>query len=250
MSKSESFRDYPKILKIEDDGKIIALDKHGKINTDLNIHTITDDKQRSIFGEVIYNPYSRVEKNYDNYDKRPEDYYNQRDREREFQLQEENKKAKSKNKWLGILLTIAIVVIAFFVVKHFMFNNESENQSDVANEQLQQENQQLQQDINDTKSELKNTQNNANQTQESINQLQSKVDELKANNQDQNAVNEYQNGVDQLQEAQNSKQNGNKEEMQDQLKKVNEVIDTEKISEQGKNQWDKFKNWLSDNMSW
>lgn len=105
------------------------------------------------------------------------------------------------------------------------------------------------QDINDTKSELKNTQNNANQTQESINQLQSKVDELKANNQDQNAVNEYQNGVDQLQEAQNSKQNGNKEEMQDQLKKVNEVIDTEKISEEGKGQWEKFKSWLNDNIS-
>ena len=116
MSKSEDFRDYPKILKIEDDGKIIALDKHGKINTDLNIHTITDDKQRSIFGEVIYNPYSRVEKNYDNYDKRPEDYYNQRDREREWQLQEENKKSKTKNKWLGILLTIAIVFIFGFIL--------------------------------------------------------------------------------------------------------------------------------------
>lgn len=37
MSNSESFRDYPKILKIEDDGKIIALDKHGKINTDSNM---------------------------------------------------------------------------------------------------------------------------------------------------------------------------------------------------------------------
>ncbi|WP_436949329.1 hypothetical protein [Staphylococcus shinii] len=249
MSKSENFRDYPKILKIENDGKIIALDKNGKINTDLNIHTIDDDKQRIVFGEVIYNPYSRTEKNYEGYNKQPEDYYNQRDREREWQLQEETKKTKSKNKWLGILLTIAIVVIAFFVIKNFMFNNESENQSDVANEQLEQENQQLQKDINDTKSELKNTQNNANQTQESINQLQSKVDELKANNQDQNAVNEYQNGVDQLQEAQNSKQNGNKEEMQDQLKKVNEVIDTEKISEKGKGQWEKFKSWLNDNIS-
>ena len=105
MSKSESFRDYPKILKIEDDGKIIALDKNGKINTDLNIHTITDDKQRSIFGEGIYNPYSRVEKNYDDYDTRPEDFYNQRDREREWQLQEENKKSKTKNKWFNLLVT-------------------------------------------------------------------------------------------------------------------------------------------------
>ncbi|MDW4404374.1 hypothetical protein QI045_12715 [Staphylococcus saprophyticus] len=256
MNKSENFRDYPKILKIEDDGKIIALDKNGQINTDLNIHTIDDNKQHLVFGKILYNPYSRYEKNRNTYNEnlnqnnRPEDYYNERDYKRDWEQQNEIHQSKRKNKWLGILLTIAIVVIAFFVIKNFTFNNEDETNSDVANEQLQQENQQLQQDINDTKSELEDTQNNAHQTQESINQLQSKVDELKANNQDQNAVNEYQNGIDQLQQAQNSKQNGNKEEMQDQLKKVNDVIDTEKISEKGKSQWEKFKNWLNDNISW
>lgn len=32
MSKSGDFREYPKILKIENDGRIIALDKHGRVN--------------------------------------------------------------------------------------------------------------------------------------------------------------------------------------------------------------------------
>lgn len=39
MSSPEKFGEYPRILKIEDDGKIIGLDKNGQINTDLNIHT-------------------------------------------------------------------------------------------------------------------------------------------------------------------------------------------------------------------
>ncbi|WP_305752662.1 hypothetical protein [Mammaliicoccus sciuri] len=47
-------------------------------------------------------------------------------------------------------------------------------------------------------------------------------------------------------EAQNSKINGNEEEMREKLKQIDEVIDTEKLSEQGKNQWDKFKGWLND----
>ncbi len=46
MSNPENFREYPRILKIEEDGKIIALDKNGEINTDLNIYSIDDEKQR------------------------------------------------------------------------------------------------------------------------------------------------------------------------------------------------------------
>lgn len=248
MSKSENFKDYPKILKIEDDGKIIALDKNGQINTDLNIHTIDDDKQRLVFGKVIYNPYSRTERNYDDYNKRPEDYYNQRDREREWQLQQENKKAKSKSKWLGILLTIAIVVIVGIIAMNFLSNKNLESNSEVANnEQVQQQNEQLKQEIDDTKEELKNSQNNEQQTQQSINELQTKVDNLKQNNQNQSAANEFQDGLNQLQEAQNSKENGNKNEMKEQLKQVEDKIDTEKISEESKNQWEKFKSWLNDN---
>ena len=43
MQRNNNFNEYPKILKIEDDGTIIALDKHGKVNTDLNTHSITDE---------------------------------------------------------------------------------------------------------------------------------------------------------------------------------------------------------------
>ncbi len=102
MSNPENFKEYPRIFKIVEDGKIIALDKHGEINIDLNIYSIDDEKQRLVFRKVIYNSYSRSDRNNENYNKCPEDYYNQRDREREWQLQEENKKSKSKNKWLGI----------------------------------------------------------------------------------------------------------------------------------------------------
>ena len=243
MNNSINFNDYPKILKIEDDGKIIALDKNGEINTDLNIHTIDDDKQRIVFGKVIYNSYSRSDKNYEDHNKRPEDFYNQRDREREWQLQEENKKTKSKNKWLGILLSITIVVIIAIITMNLLTKNDTE---DLNNDSIQQQNEQLKQEIDSTKEELKNSQQNEQQTQQSINELQSKVNNLNANNQNQNASNELQQGIDKLQEAQNSKINGNEEEMKEKLKQIDEVIDTEKLSEQGKNQWDKFKGWLND----
>lgn len=243
MNNSINFNDYPKILKIEDDGKIIALDKNGEINTDLNIHTIDDNKQRIVFGKVIYNSYSRSDKSYADYNKRPEDFYNQRDREREWQLQEENKKTESKNKWLGILLSITIVVIIAIITMNVLTKNDTE---DLNNDSIQQQNEQLKQEIDSTKEELKNSQQNEQQTQQSINELQNKVNNLNANNQNQSASNELQQGIDKLQEAQNSKINGNEEEMKEKLKQIDEVIDTEKLSEQGKIQWDKFKGWLND----
>lgn len=43
----------------------------GEINTDLNIHTIDDDKQLIVFGKVIYNPYSRSDRNYENNNEHP-----------------------------------------------------------------------------------------------------------------------------------------------------------------------------------
>jgi hypothetical protein len=54
-----------------------------------------------------------------------------------------------------------------------------------------------------------------------------------------------QQGIDKLQEAQNSKINGNEEEIK-KLRQIDEVIDTEKLSEQGKNQWEKFKSWIDE----
>ncbi|WP_239710654.1 hypothetical protein [Mammaliicoccus sp. E-M21] len=239
MSNPENFREYPRILKIEDDGKIIALDKSGKINTDLNIYSIDDEKQRLVFGKVIYNPYSRSDRNYDNNNKRPEDYYNQRDREREWQIQEENKRTKSKNKWLGILLSISIVVIIGIITMNVLTNDTEDSNNDL----IPQQNEQLKSEIDSTKEELRNSQQNEQQTQQRINELQDKVNNLNANNQN-NASDELQQGIDKLQEAQNSKINGNEEEMKEKLKQIDEVIDTEKLSEQGKNQWEKFKGWL------
>ncbi|MDG0844471.1 hypothetical protein M4L39_13715 [Staphylococcus equorum] len=259
MSNSENFREYPKILKIEDDGKIIALDRNGGINTDLYTHSITDDDSYRVFGKPfkdLYNKYiylSRYEKNKETYkndipqSNRPEDFYTQRDRDNERNQRKDLQKSKNSKKWLSILLVIALIIIGFLLVKSYFFSNEQDNQDVANNEQMQQENEQLKQDINDTKSELQNSQQNEQQTQQSINELQTKVDNLKQNNQDQSAANEFQDGVNQLQEAQNSKENGNKNEMKEQLKQVEDKIDTEKISEESKNQWEKFKSWLNDN---
>ncbi|WP_281512302.1 hypothetical protein [Mammaliicoccus vitulinus] len=252
MSASENFKDYPKILKIENDGKIIALDQNGNINTDLNTHTINDEKQKLVFGQILYSPYSRTEKNKNDYNennKNAENYYNQRDREREWQLQDEKKQAKTKNKWLGFLLTIAIVVIAFLVIKGTLFNN-NQNENVTDNEQLQQSNQQLQQDMNNTKNKLKDSQANEQQTQQDINNLQNKIDDLKTNNQDnQNngTLNSYQDGINQLQEAQNSKTNGNYEQAKEKVKDLDQYFDKEEITDKGKSQWNKFKSWLEDN---
>lgn len=103
MTNNNSFNDYPKILKIEDDGKIIALDKYGNVNTDLNIHTVNDQQQQDIYGKILYNPYRRTVKNSESYndhkynDYKSETSYNQRDRERELQLLEENKNQSASN---------------------------------------------------------------------------------------------------------------------------------------------------------
>ncbi|MEJ7323614.1 hypothetical protein WL283_09775 [Staphylococcus epidermidis] len=43
-----------------------------------------------------------------------------------------------------------------------------------------------------------------------------------------------QQGIDKLREAHNSKINGNEEEMKEKLKQIDEVIDTEKLSQQEK----------------
>ncbi|HDE7319689.1 TPA: hypothetical protein ACF9DN_003113 [Staphylococcus aureus] len=70
MSKSGDFREYPKILKIENDGRIIALDKHGRVNSQFYTNTITDEDSIKVFGlkfKLLYHDYvndnlSRVEK--------------------------------------------------------------------------------------------------------------------------------------------------------------------------------------------
>jgi len=48
-----SKKDYPRIIEIKEDGRIIALDKHNKLNTDLNINTLTYQQQEKIFGGIL-----------------------------------------------------------------------------------------------------------------------------------------------------------------------------------------------------
>lgn len=258
MHKSENFRDYPKIIDIERNGQIIGLDKKGRINKDFNAGEINSNDFYDAFGQdydLLHEKYvrehlSRYERNKDSYtndaaDKRPEDYYNERDFKRDLEQQNEIKKSKSKNKWLVALLVVAAIIIAFIFISKYVADKNSEvNQ---ANEAQNANNEQLQQEINDTKSQLQSSQQNEQDTQQKINDLQSKIDNMNDSNSNNSKGNELQSGVNQLQEAQNNKVNGNKEEMKENLKKVDDAIDTEKISEKGKNQWEKFKNWINDN---
>ena len=119
MNDNHSFSDYPKILKIEDEGKIIALDKNGKVNTDLNIHTVSDEQQQAIFGDILYQPYRRITKSNQLYDTNSqkshnqEPHYNQQDRERELYLLDENKKERTvtaETDHLGIALDVIEVL--------------------------------------------------------------------------------------------------------------------------------------------
>ena len=48
-----SNKDYPRIIEIENDGKIIAKDKYNKLNTELNIHTLTYKQQEEVFGGIL-----------------------------------------------------------------------------------------------------------------------------------------------------------------------------------------------------
>jgi len=256
MNRNEDFKEYPKILKIENDGKVIALDRQGRINTDFNTNNINDESFYNVFGKrfgdlhrrYVDENLSRLDKNKNDYQEdaqqsqptKPQDYYNERDYKRDLEQQNEIEKSKRKNKWLWGLLIVAILIIAFFVIKGQLSNNNEQD------DQASKENEQLQQEIKDTKSDLKDSKQDNQDTQQRINNLQNKVDNMKNNNEDNNNTQDLQEGVKQLQSAQNSKINGNEEEMKDKLSKIDNVIDTEKLSEQGKNQWEKFKNWMSE----
>lgn len=67
-------KDYPRIIEIKEDGRIIAIDKYNKLNTDLNMHTLTNQQQNEVFGGILIKP-----KQSDN----PNRYYNDRDYYRE-----------------------------------------------------------------------------------------------------------------------------------------------------------------------
>lgn len=249
---------YPKIIKIEDNGDIVALDKRGRVNTEFNINNINNDKAYNTFGtsfDKLHDDY--INENLSRYEKNKQSYRDQDQTERvkpydeRYDLNNDNlyvpkKKNKSK-KWFSIIIgLIAIVVIIFLVISYITNKDEEKRQQ----EQQTATNQQLQQDMKDTQSKLADSQTDKQQTQQEINNLQNRVDNLKNNQQentDQGAINSYQDGIDKLQDAQNSKAAGNYEEVKDKVKGLDKYIDTEKITDKGKSQWNKFKIWLESN---
>lgn len=264
MSKTENFKDYPKILRIENDGRIIGLDKNGRINNEFNTNTVNRENFFKTYNaefNTLYDKYksenlenlSRYEKNKNSYSPeqqaRPSNdsagYYNDRDLRHELEQQQELKSSKRKNKWLFFLLAIAIIVIGIFMAKSY-FNSQAETEKQAS---LNNDNQQLQKQIDDTKDQLSNSQQNEQQTQNKINDLQDKIRSLKQNTDNHDDSNKLQQGIDKLQEAQNSKVNGNESDMKEQLSKVDNAINAEGIKGKAQEQWYKFKTWLNNNVS-
>lgn len=253
LKGKENFKDYPKIVRIENDGKIIGLDKHGRVNTDFNTNTVN----REEFFKVFNNDFSTLHENYVNennkesYDsdyikpnESPERFYNERDFKYDLDRQNELKKTKSKNKWLVTLLVIAVIIVAFFMIKNHFAAKEAET-----NEQNEVNNQQLQNEIEDTKSQLANSREGEQQTQDKISELQDKINNMNENRNSQSENNQLQEGINKLQDAQNSKMNGNEDQVKEQLGKVDEAIKNEDIQGKVKEKWENFKGWLSDNIS-
>lgn len=262
MQRNNNFNEYPKILKIEDDGTIIALDKRGKVNTDLNTHNITDEQQYDIFGDVIYNPYSRTHKNqqsyaHDSHDPdhlKSEAHYNQRDRERELQLLEENKRTKRKNMWLGLSAIVLLLIVGIFAVTAFFNSRDdgqqnqteqaqtaNQNQNDAGqgdNVNFEHQNSKIENQIQTIKDDISNG-NNA--TESKLQSLQDKVDSLKQeadSAKTENLADKYQSTVNNLEQAKDQQQNGNTDKMQEELDKVNNKLDDIK---------DKFSSFFDNN---
>lgn len=246
-------------MKIENDGKIIGLDKHGRVNTDFNTNRVN----REAFFEVFNNDFSTLHENYVNENlsryennkesynsdyikpnEAPERFYNERDFKNDLDRQNELKKTKSKNKWLVTLLVIAVIIVAFFMIKNHFAAKEAET-----NEQNEVNNQQLQNEIEETKTQLANSREGEQQTQNKINELQAKINNMNENNNSQSENNQLQEGVNKLQDAQNSKLNGNEDQVKEQLGKVDDAIKNEDIQGKVKNKWENFKDWISDNIS-
>lgn len=259
MQEKTNFKNYPKIMKIENDGKIIGLDKHGRVNTDFNTNTVN----REEFFEVFNNDFSTLHENYVNENlsryennkesyksdyikpnEAPERFYNERDFKNDLDRQNELKKTKSKNKWLVTLLVIAVIIVAFFMIKNHFATKEAET-----NEQNEVNNQQLQNEIEETKTQLANSREGEQQTQNKINELQAKINNMNENNNSKSENNQLQEGINKLQDAQNSKLNGNEDQVKEQLSKVDDAIKNEEIQGKVKNKWENFKDWLSDNIS-
>ncbi|UXR69957.1 hypothetical protein MUA26_02085 [Staphylococcus sp. IVB6246] len=224
MKRTQRSDVYPRVEKVLEDGTIIAYDKHNQLNTDLNIHTLTDQQQYDVFGGIII-------KNTSQHPHTPDyEYLRQKDSELH--------QTQRKNKWLLVGLVVALLVIGLFLLK------SCTNDTDEAIEQVEQNNAEQAELLQQKDSEL---QEQIKDTQESIasndTASQSKIDDLKQQIQDlrndinskkaDQVANQYDDTVDNLQNAENERQNGNSEKMQEQLDRVNSKLDeiTQKISD-------------------
>ncbi|MBM6209956.1 hypothetical protein H6K96_12115, partial [Staphylococcus epidermidis] len=118
-------KEYPKIIEIKEDGRMIALDKNSQLNTDLNEHTLTEEQQYEVFGEILL----KKKQNDD-----PKRYYNERDYIRERQLEEENRKNKTIKRWLMFGVIALLIIVVIFVVRscsntNDIIHNDTQNNS-------------------------------------------------------------------------------------------------------------------------
>ena len=116
-----SNKSYPRIIEIKEDGRIIAIDKYNKLNTDLNTRTLTDEQQYEIFGGILLRKKLQDD---------PSRYYNERDYLREKELEEENQKNKKIKKWLMVGIIALLIIIVIFAVKSCSNNQNEDSQQD------------------------------------------------------------------------------------------------------------------------
>jgi hypothetical protein len=115
-----SKKSYPRIIEMKKDGRIIAKDKYNKLNTELNIHTLTYKQQEEVFGGILINDFNKN----DDTNK----YYNERDFHREKELEEEIKKKKTKG-WLSFIAIILLIIVVILIVKSCSTNSDPTNQN-------------------------------------------------------------------------------------------------------------------------
>lgn len=261
MSKSNNFHEYPAILRIEADGRIIAYDKKGRVNAELNEKTLTKEDEYRVFGKALYDDYkrqqySRYERNRDTYNddnlqrqSRPEDYYTQRDREHDLAQQESLKKSKKRNKWLIFGIVVLLIIVLCVIVKscsNDSTDNAEDNQTQQSNEtnsnsqeadkqQVEDQNNAIKDEIQETQDSIKNGESDTNSK---LQDLQNQVDQLEqqsASDNGDSVVKDYQNTIDKLKNAQTERENGNNSAMQEQLDSVKEDVSSIK---------DKLDSWL------
>ncbi|AVQ34285.1 hypothetical protein C7J88_08965 [Staphylococcus muscae] len=224
MRRTERSDIYPRVEKVLDDGTIIAYDKRNQLNTDLNIHTLTDQQQYDVFGGILIKNTAQQQPTQDY------EYLRQKD----IELQKTNR----KNKWLLVVFVISLFVIALFLFESCTNDTNpelnSEEQNQATNEELlQQKDNELQQQIKETQDSIASndaeSQSKIDQLKQQIQELRNDIDSKKADQ----VANQYDDTVDNLQHAEDERQSGNLDKMQEQLDRVNTKLDeiTKKISD-------------------